>query len=67
MLNYDDRLKEAWSKVPEHRQRQILEEMEHKAYNQDFVEYTNKDEDNILAPLVDALVDCVKVIFKHLF
>ena len=67
MLNYNERLNEAWEKVPEQHKKQLLEELEHKAYNQDFIEYTNEDEDNILAPIVDALIDCIKVVMKKIF
>ena len=67
MLNYNERLNEAWEKVPEQHKKQLLEELEHKAYNQDFIEYTNEDEDNILAPIVDALIDCIKVLIEKIF
>ena len=67
MLNYNERLNEAWEKVPEQHKKQLLEELEHKAYNQDFIEYTKEDEDNILAPIVDAFIDCIKVLIEKIF
>ena len=72
MLNYNDRLNQAWDKVPEQHKKQLLEELEHKAYQQDFNDYT-KDEKcnyddscNVIEILVDAIIDCIKVIAKFI-
>ena len=72
MLNYNDRLNQAWDKVPEQHKKQILEELEHRAYQQDFNDYTNDEECNYddscnpIEILVDAIIDCIKVIAKHI-
>lgn len=71
MLNYNDRLNQAWDKVPEQHKKQILEELEHKAYQQDFT-YTAEDncsyDDNynIIEVVIDAVINCIKVIAKHI-
>ena len=68
MLNYNDRLNQAWDKVPEQHKKQLLEELEHKAYQQDFTEdKCNYDDScNVIEILVDAIINCVKVIAKHI-
>lgn len=68
MLNYDKRLNDAWEKVPSHRQKDILDDLERKAYKQDFSSnevnkqenavYTNNDS-NILEPIADVIVDAL--------
>ena len=71
MLNYNERLNEAWNKVPTQYQKQLLEEIEHKAYIQDFT-YTEEDKCNYddncnpIEVLVDAFINVIKVIAKHL-
>lgn len=69
MLDYKDRLNNAWDKVPQHRQKDILEELEHKAYNQDFTvkpNTTSQNNNNPLEPLADCIVslmnDCADAI-----
>ncbi|MGM9544217.1 MAG: hypothetical protein ACI3T9_04475 [Romboutsia timonensis] len=64
MLDYKNRMNDAWDKIPVQHQKQILEEMEHKAYQQDFQNYD--DSCNVIEVLVDAIIACVKVIAKHL-
>ena len=78
MLDYKNRLNEAWDKIPEHRQKDILEEIEHKAYQQDFTptmrtnEVTEYEGPNPLEPLADCIVkimeDCADglvILGKH--
>lgn len=62
MLNYNDRLNEAWEKVPEQHKKQLLEEMEHKAYTQDFQHYD--DSCNVIEIVIDAIIDVIKTILK---
>lgn len=66
MNNYDNRLKEAWERVPSHRQKSILEELERKAYKQDFEVnneenkvYSTVSSDNPLEPIADVIVDAL--------
>lgn len=76
MLDYRDRLNEAWDKIPQHRQKGILEELEHKAYSQDFTEITSDEyEDsnpleplaNIIANILDDCADAIVILTKHIF
>lgn len=62
MLNYNDRLNEAWNKVPEQHKKAMLEEMEHKAYTQDFQSYD--DSCNVIEIVIDAIIDVIKTILK---
>lgn len=69
MLDYKDRLNDAWDKVPQHRQKAILEELEHKAYKQDFDTCnsdTSCERNNLLEPLAESIVsvmnDCADAI-----
>lgn len=79
MLDYKDRMNQAWDKVPEHRQKEILEELEHKAYQQDFTATirTNTTSEyegpNPLEPLADCIVsvmrdcaDAIVLIGRHM-
>lgn len=75
MLDYNKRLNDAWAKVPTHRQKEILEDLEHKVAVQQFSSSNLEDsnsvkssdsEDNILEPLVDLLLEgvtymCIKL------
>lgn len=69
MLNYKERVNQAWEKIPNHRQKAILEELERKAYNQDFSSSEvnkqennvyNHNEGNILEPIADIIVDAIE-------
>lgn len=78
MLDYKDRMNQAWDKVPEHRQKEILEELEHKAYQQDFTPMirtnatTEYEGPNPLEPIADCIVkimedcaDALVILGKH--
>ena len=62
MLDYDKRLNEAWNKVPEQHKKEMLEQLEHQAYQQDFQSYD--DSCNIIEVVIDAVIDVIKTIFK---
>lgn len=62
MLDYDKRLNEAWEKVPEQHKKEMLEQLEHQAYQQDFQPYDN--DGNIIEVVVDAIINVIKTIFK---
>lgn len=77
MNNYNKRMNEAWDRIPSHRQKDILYDLEHKAYNQDFSTnevnktensvYSNNSNENILEPVADMIVDAIggaKVLWK---
>lgn len=80
MLDYRNRLNEAWDKIPQHRQKELLEELEHKAYQQDFTptirtnDTTEYEGPNPLEPVADFIVnilndcaDAIVLLGKHIF
>lgn len=67
MLNYDDRMKEAFDRLTPAEQKKVLEETEKVAYKS-YGYYLDKEDSNsscnIFEPLVDALFDVFKLIWK---
>ena len=65
MLNYDDRMKEAFDRLTPAEQKKVLEETEKVAYKS-YGYYLDKEDDdsteNIVKPLVDALFDVIAYI-----
>ena len=69
MLNYNERMNKAWEQIPQHRQKEILDELEHKAYQQDFsrgikevepIKWTTDSEGNIMEPIADLIYTGLK-------
>lgn len=64
MLNYEDRIMDAFNQIPTHRQKGILEDLEHKAYTNDYEEEIIKEvsvtsEKNILEPIANWLYEAI--------
>lgn len=68
MVDYDKRMKDAWEQVPQHRQKEILHDLEHKAYK---VDYSNNEPDRVISPsddynLAEPLADAIIGISKFM-
>lgn len=53
MIDYNKRAQEAFEMIPSQRQKEILEDLESKAYKQSF---NNPQEDNILSLIADSTI-----------